>query len=273
LGSSLPEAAGPNRAINFPKAASQPPDIVKDDAKSIACEEHGAATSTYVCSHLAAEPVQRWHSARASEDNRWPDAWCGQCNVRFLQEGEWNDRNFTGVDLRVLCHHCYETALAKSIARLTGQPLQGWQDFVRQCHEELKAKQEALTREYSLGRHKRWDWDQERGDLVFSSDKVPAVIATIEFVGSVSTKSNTWLWSWANPSTLEAVRSRISAVYDFGEARDYPNLTVPKWPAEETDGWDMAAVAAHVLDVAGVYRTPSETGFTFLLLTEVRTAQ
>jgi hypothetical protein len=244
-----------------------------DDADDVTCEEHGTATATYVCSHLATNPVQRWHSDRASKDNPWPDAWCNQCNAMFLREGEWNDRNSDEVDLRILCHHCYEAASGKSIARLSGGQLKAWQQFVKDCHEELRVKQEMLQREYSLTRHKRWDWDQERAELVFSNDGIPAVIAKIEFVGSLSTKSNTWLWSWANPSTLESVRSRIVAVYDFGEAQDYPNLTVSKWPAEETDGWNMAAVAAHALGASGVYRTPSDGGFTFLLLTEVRTAQ
>ena len=246
---------------------------MSDDAKDITCKEHGEARSTYTCSHLAADPVQRWHSARASADNPWPDAWCDQCNTSFLREGEWNDRNSADVDLRVLCHHCYEDASAKSIGRLNDTELEAWQEFLRHCHEELSVKQEDLKREYSLTRHKRWDWDQERAELVFSNDGIPAVVATIEFVGSVSTKSNTWLWSWANPSTEESVRSRIVAVYEFGEAHGYPKLTVPKWSAEEADGWDMAAVAAHVLNAAGVYRTPGETGFTFLLLTAVRTAQ
>jgi len=243
------------------------------DATHVTCPQHGAATATYICAHLATDPVQRWHSARASDDNRWPDAWCDQCNVNFMREGEWNDRNFAGVELRIFCHQCYEAALGKSVARLSGTQLESWQDFLRDCHEELRVKQAALSREFSLNRHQRWDWDQQRAALVFSNDGIAAVIATIEFVGSVSTRSNTWLWSWANPSMLDAVRSRILAVYDFGEARDYPNLTVPKWPAEEADGWDMAAVAARVLDAAGVYRTPDENGFTFMLITEVRTAQ
>ncbi len=246
---------------------------MSDDAREITCQEHGAATTTYVCSHLATNPVQRWHSARASGDNPWPDAWCNACNATFLREGEWNDRNADALDLRILCNHCYEGASAKSIARLDAAQSKAWQELLSHCHEELSVKQEALKREYSLTRHKRWDRDQDRAELVFSNDGIPAVVATIEFVGSVSTQSNTWLWSWANPSTEESVRSRIVAVYEFGEAHDYPRLTVPKWPAEEANGWDMAAVAAHVLDAAGVYRTPSETGFTFLLLTEVRTAQ
>ena len=37
----------------------------------------------------------------------------------------------------------------------------------------------------------------------------PRVIVDIVFVGSVSTRSNTWLWSWANGSYLENVKSRM----------------------------------------------------------------
>jgi hypothetical protein len=106
-----------------------------------------------------------------------------------------------------------------------------------------------------------------------SNDGVPAVIARVEFAGSISSKSRTWLWSWANPSVLESVKTRIAAVYEFGEQKDFPHLTVPKWPDQEADGWDMAAVSAHILGACGVYRTPDDTGFTFLLLTEVASAQ
>ena len=102
---------------------------------------------------------------------------------------------------------------------------------------------------------------------------MPAVIAKVDFIGSVSTKTNTWLWSWANPSLLDTVRSRTTSIREVGDDRDFPHLTVPKWPAEEADGWDMAAVAAHVLDAQGVYRTPDDYGFTFLALSNMRFAQ
>jgi hypothetical protein len=247
---------------------------MNDESENVRCETHGtAAAAAYVCSHLAADPVQRWNSDRASPDNPWPDAWCDQCNTRFLREGSWNDKNSDEVELRILCGLCYEDALGKSIGRLHDAELKEWHAFVEDCHAELRVKQERLKHEYALSRHLRWDWDQESAQLIFSNDGVPAVVATIEFVGSISAKSNTWLWSWANPSTLEAVRSRIAAVYDLGEARGFPHLTVPKWPAEPVDGWDMAAIATHVLGAAGVYRTPRDGGFTFLLLMEVRAAQ
>jgi hypothetical protein len=247
--------------------------VSDDDSTQVTCEEHGKASPTFVCSHLIANPVQRWHSDRVSKEKPWPDAWCDVCNEAFLSEGEWNEKNEESIDIKLLCHHCYESLLGQSVTRLEDAELAAWQSFVKECQEEMHAKQETLRREYGLARHKRWDWYQERAELVFSNDGVPAVVAKIEFVGSVSTKSNTWLWAWANPSVLESVKSRIPAVCDFGEERDFPHLIVPKWIAEEADGWDMAAVAAHVLDAAGVYRSPSDNGYTFLLLMQMSFAQ
>jgi len=246
---------------------------MNDESAQVICDAHGKARTTYVCSHLAADPEQRWHGDYPSDDNPWPDSWCDRCNVAFLREGEWNDRNAGEVKLSVLCHHCYERARGRSVARLTDTHLASWQSFVDDCHRELGAKQDRLKRDYSLDVHKRWDWDQERAELVFSNDGVAAVIAKVQFVGSISTKTDTWLWSWANPSLLENVWLDVKAIRDFGEKRDFPHLTVPKWPAEEADGWDMAAIATHILDAHGVYRTPGDTGFTFLVLTEVRFAQ
>jgi hypothetical protein len=246
---------------------------MSDDSKQVSCEIHGKATTTFVCSHLASHPVQSWHSAFPSDDNPWPDAWCDECNIVFLREGEWNDKNADGVDLKILCHFCYERAQGSSVGRLDGSRLTAWQSFVESCHQDLVAKQDKLSSEYSLSHHRRWDWDQERAELAFSNDGVPTVIANVEFIGSVSTKSNTWLWSWANPSLLKTVRSDITAVRDFGGDRDFPHLTVPKWRADETDGWDMASVAVHVLNAQGIYRTPGDNGFTFLALSNVRFAQ
>lgn len=246
---------------------------MNDDSEQITCEEHGTATVTFVCSHLLEEPIQRWHSGCPSPENPWPDAWCDRCNVAFLREGEWDDKNSDAIDIRLLCHHCYELARGASVAGFEETKSEVWRSFVQNCTEALQVKQERLEREYSLGRYKRWDWDQRRAELVFSNDGVPAVVATTELVGSVSMQSGTWLWSWANSSTLESVRSRIEAVYDVGESKDFPYLTVPQWPAETVDGWEMAAVAAHVLDADGVYRAPNGHGFAFLALSQVRKVQ
>ncbi len=50
-------------------------------------------------------------------------------------------------------------------------------------------------------------------------------------------------------------------------------LACAYWPAQEEDGWEMAAVAAYLLKAEGVYRSPGGHIFSFLLLTDVRWVQ
>ncbi len=243
---------------------------MSDDPDKVSCSTHGEAYTTYVCEHLVKNPVQRWYSSPPSADNRWPDAWCLQCNAVFLKEGEWNERNEDTVIPKILCHKCYEAAQARSVDRLTEKVAETWAALVKESTEALRNKQELLDKEFELGKHKRWDWDQEKAQLIFSNDGVPAVQCDIAFIGSISNVSNTWLWSWANLSLTEGVRVPIERVREFGEANDFPRLTIPKWPAEEVDGWEMSAVAADVLKAKGVYRTPSKNGFTFLAIRDAK---
>lgn len=240
--------------------------------ETIHCDTHGEAHATYVCGHLAASPMQRWFCDAPTEGNRWPDAWCHACNAEYQKAGEWTDDNSDCLDLKIVCNHCYATKIAASVDYLTGSEQASWEDTICTCHEALHAKQDALDAQYTLGRHKRWDYDQETASLVFSNDGVPAIVADVEFIGSISTQSNTWRWAWANFNNLPNVRSRIAAVRDFGEEQGYPRLTVPQWAAEEVDGWEMAGIAVHVLGARGVYRVPSDNGFLFMAITDLRAA-
>jgi len=246
---------------------------MKSDQVPITCAEHGEAFATYICEHLVGDPVQEWFSAYPSDDNRWPDAWCARCNIEFVKQGEWNEKNEDTVAIKLFCSDCYEKRRAQSVNRLTGAALDRWNAFSVECCEFLHARQKAFLVDYEIEKHKRWDWDQDTCQLVFSNDGVPAVIASIGFVGSISTISNTWLWSWANPSFSDNASALMKKVRDFGEVHGFPRLTTPKWSAEEVDGWEMTSIAAHILNARGAYRTPDDTGFTFLVITDVRLAR
>ena len=246
---------------------------MSDDDDSISCASHGKATVTYVCGHLAEDPVQRWHGAHPTADNRWPDAWCDRCNETWLRDGEWTDSNSGSLDLKLLCHHCYENAKGDSVGRLRGASLASWEDLLQSCRVELAVKQDALGERFDLWRYARWDWDQDRAEIVFSNEGMGAVVAKIAFVGSLSTRSDTWLWSWANDSLSAAIVGDMAKVRDYGEALNRPHLEVAKWPAEQTDGWGVTAIAAHLLNAEGAYRTPTDNGFIYMLLSDVRRAQ
>ena len=70
---------------------------------------HGAGFRTFVCEHLASNPAQRWFSGAPNDADKWPDAWCSECDIFFQQEGEWNDRNQPKTRIKLVCHYCYET--------------------------------------------------------------------------------------------------------------------------------------------------------------------
>ena len=109
--------------------------------------------------------------------------------------------------------------------------------------------------------------------ILSKSSATPDLIVDVEFVGTFSAASDTWKWAWANFSLLPQVRSRISAVRDYGETQDYPHLLVPIWHADQQDGWHMAGVAAEIMGAQGAYRVPSDSGFIFMVILDVKHAQ
>jgi hypothetical protein len=145
-------------------------------------------------------------------------------------------------------------------------------ELVSAAHAYATARQDILRREFALDSWPRWDWDQETGQLVFSAGGEPRVVADVQFVGSVSTESGTWLWSWANPHLAAPLSRDVREVRLLGEARGIAQLTTPKWPADETDGWEMTSITAYVLQAKGVYRTRGDNGFTFMVMTSIRWA-
>lgn len=144
--------------------------------------------------------------------------------------------------------------------------------LVDESNDYLGAVLDAAKIDFKLGSYERYDWDQEKGELVFSDQGVPKVAVKIQFVGSISTKSGTWLWSWDNPSVLENIKKHVQRVRDFGKQHGISKLTTAKWEAEEVDGWEMTAIAAKLLNAKGAYRSPKDDGFTFMVFTDIEWA-
>src|ERR1044072_8015559 len=65
-----------------------------------------------------------------------------------------------------------------------------------------------LSEEYKLGSYS-WHLDQGTGKLTFSKDGVTKVVADAQIVGSYSTYSHTWMWSWANKYVDEGMKKDI----------------------------------------------------------------
>lgn len=240
--------------------------------RRVKCAEHGAREAAYVCRHLPHGHGLGFHQgfSAGDPDAVFPDAWCDSCEGLRREEGGWNERSEAFAAVQLLCSACY----LKS--RLLNWPRDTHVEeaqLVRRSIEYLQVQQDALQQDYRLGRYERFDWHQGTGLLVFSSGGTPAVVADIQFVGSVSTRTGTWLWSWANESTLEPVRSQVRQVRKYGEEHRLMKLACAYWSAEEEDGWEMAAVSAYLLKARGAYRSPEGHQLGFMIMTGVRWAQ
>lgn len=143
-------------------------------------------------------------------------------------------------------------------------------ELVTRAHEYLTLAQDRLRAEFALGDHQRWHWDVPGQVLEFASDDEPQVVAHTRVVGSVSSRSGTWLWGWANPNLDPASWRDLLEVRRFGEQHDIWQLRTPKWEADETDGWEMTSIAAHVLHAEGAYRLPYPDTLYYLILDEIR---
>ena len=94
----------------------RPAEATADESDEwVACNAHGKGNAAFICGHLAAKPTQLWFSDRPSEADPCPDAWCGLCNMAFWEQGEWNDANDGCLDVKVVCHRCYEEMRGRSV--------------------------------------------------------------------------------------------------------------------------------------------------------------
>jgi hypothetical protein len=154
---------------------------------------------------------------------------------------------------------------------LPGVGLADGAKLVQEATTYLRERQARMNEHHGLGAYERYDWDQEARRIVFSNAADPQrLIADIVFVGSVSNRSGTWLWSWANPSVDAALSRPVRKLREFGEQRKLKKLQQAKWPGDEVDGWEMTSIAAYVLKADGAYRTADDDGFTYMLLFNVR---
>ena len=96
------------------------------------------------------------------------------------------------------------------------------------------------------------------------------VVADLCVVGSVSECEGTFLWAWANEAIPPKSRQGLERVLAFGESNGLDLLTTPEWPGARPEGLEMAAVAARLLDAAGVWADKTADVTLFFALSRFR---
>lgn len=146
-------------------------------------------------------------------------------------------------------------------------------ELIGQSVAYLDSIQEFNKTAYHLEKFAHYDYDQRRGTLIFSdSAQVPRLVARIQMVGDVSHRTSTWLWAWGNPTIESPLADAARFVRAYGEEHKLPHLRDSTWRATENDGWQMTAVTAKLTHARGAYRSPSDSGALFMVLTEINWA-
>jgi hypothetical protein len=134
---------------------------------------------------------------------------------------------------------------------------------------EVAAKQNAAIERWGLGSSDRWSADLAAGTISFHfGDRV--LTGPVQMLGSYSRESGTWLWGWAVESLPDGVRSASEATRQVGLSDPALRaLTERKLTGPESFGDDFAAVTVEVAQLAGYYRAPSASGYTYLGLVDL----
>ena len=144
-----------------------------------------------------------------------------------------------------------------------------YEALIETAYAYLQQQQAQTWATFDIDSYGHYHYDQETGKLVFSNNGIVRVISDFQAVGSVSTRSNTWLWAWANDSILAGVRQAAESVHVFGEREQITEVVAPSWPADETDGWAMTALTAYLTQAKGGYRCPDDHGFLYVVFTDI----
>jgi hypothetical protein len=244
---------------------------VSEAEYELACGNHSKRPTAFVCTHLlrGANKGFHWGVDDQDPDNPCPDAWCNACDKAVQQEGSWNDRAVAAANIKKVCDRCYE----KFRQRHWGDDSRELKRAVRAGAVILNTCQQRLEERFKLSTYEPPDWSQSSGQLVFLHRGQPRLIADVVLVGNLSTRDNTWLWSWANKYDEESIKKRIREVRRYGEKHHILKIACAHWDATETNGWEMVGAAAMLLGGVGAYRVPSADGYSYLLLSSINWAQ
>jgi hypothetical protein len=126
------------------------------------------------------------------------------------------------------------------------------------CVEEISFLQDEFKKLYHLDSYERWSFEEDLGVFHFDSDDGRKLYFKYSLVGSFSSKTSTWKWSWDNEHLKTSERRRIEEIKLFGEQKEFSSLTTGLIEADEYTGWDMTSISAKVISAIGVYRFTQE---------------
>jgi hypothetical protein len=149
----------------------------------------------------------------------------------------------TTLSIFVLMLNIYSCRQQESVRiKSTGLDSVSFTELSKRAYDYLYTKQDECESTYQIGKFEHWYYDQTTGKITFSNKDTIKLVIDYEEVGSVSLKSNMWLWACANSSIEPKVKSEVQVVRNYGQKQGFGTLSDPKWTADLYDGWEMTAL-------------------------------
>lgn len=142
-----------------------------------------------------------------------------------------------------------------------------YEKFANKICQKLTEFQNGFRREYDIDNYANWFYIQSIETLRLFSEDNEIYFKYIP-VGTFSQKTNTWMWAWANEDSVEPRKFRTLKVKEFGEKKNYKNLTNARFDGDEYTGWELTSIAFDIIGGIGTYRVISDHLEKYFLVTE-----
>ncbi len=113
-----------------------------------------------------------------------------------------------------------------------------WKQVFSACLGQSVVTQNAMAE--LVVKNRNWFVDFSKGTLSFGNDAYP-----VQFIGSESSHSDTWMWGWNNINGFdESILKLTREVYEIGQSYNLEPLTTKTFPlSDELYGHTLAIVA------------------------------
>jgi hypothetical protein len=144
-----------------------------------------------------------------------------------------------------------------------------YNEFRSEACENLKKIQDSFMQNYDVNSYSNWYYTQATELLHFyNRDDSNEVYFKYIPIGSYSTKSETWMWSWENEHSIEESKFKTLKLKEFGEKHNFEKLSKGYFKSDEYDGWDFMGIALTLLGGIGAYRVPGDNLLKYFLVVD-----
>ena len=144
-----------------------------------------------------------------------------------------------------------------------------YEKFLKNACESFLSSSKKVNEEYKFSSYSRWDFEQEKRQIVFSDKGVKKLIADVQRVGSWAA-NRTWMWAWNNSTLDGALKKDAEKVREFGKEKKYSELTTSIFSSDPDYAWTLTAAAGYLTKAKTSYRGQNGTGFVYFLITDLK---